>query len=158
MRTSSWVAVLAAAILFSASCQQPSAEFIGTRSEAPLDGTVWQHKTGEDADQFLLFEDGEISLFYGLLCPEWVEYWGDLYTAPYGLKNGLLVTELEWPLMGQPEKVQRASVIRTAGEGEIYLDIILFRYAGVNLPLVEVVEMTIFAPIAPFMDDGVVGK
>lgn len=147
MRTSSWVAVLAAAILFLASCQQPSAEFVGTRSEAPLDGTVWQRTTGTDADQFLLFKNGEISLFYGLQCPEGIECWGDRYTAPYCLKNGLVVTALEWPIRGQRGQAQQASIIRPAGNGKIYLDTLLFWYVGSDLPLVEVTEMTIFAPI-----------
>jgi hypothetical protein len=44
---------------------QNSEEFLATRGNEPLVGTIWEHQTGEEFNRYLYFTEDEANLFYG---------------------------------------------------------------------------------------------
>lgn len=151
--------IMATLLLVAGGCAKPAVEtidaelaaFVGTRSDAPLEGTVWELRTGEDYNRYLLFREGEISLFYGIVEDGELQRWSDFYSAPYALGNGVIATSLSYPLWGQKEVTQTAGVIRKAGGFSLYLDGDCYEYYGPYTEDLEGMWMTITVNIAPWI-------
>ena len=52
-------------------------EFVGTKASEPLEGTIWEHITGEQLNKYVLFEDGAFKLFYGMVWDDELERWSE---------------------------------------------------------------------------------
>ena len=126
------------------------ASFLGTRADAPLEGTVWQYDAPGDYDRFLVFRDGTVSLFYGLVEDDAIQRWSDFYGAAYSLKDGEIVTKLEFPLWGEKEKTQKASVVKSAGSYTIDLDGDLYEICRADASDLDALWMTITVNILPW--------
>ena len=124
--------------------------FVGTRSDAPLEGTIWQHRTGDAFDRFIWFENGQVSLFYGLDDPEGLQRWSDFYSAPYALQKGTIDTSLEFPLWGERAKTQKASVIRSLGSFTIDMDGDAYVFYGNDATGLDEMWMSITVTIKPW--------
>ncbi|MBO4924823.1 MAG: hypothetical protein J5382_11985 [Bacteroidales bacterium] len=145
-------------LLLAVGCTQPTVDtfnsdlsaFLQTRSDAPLEGTIWQHRTGDAFDRFILFENGQVSLFYGLDDPKGLQRWSDFYTAPYTLWNGTIDTALEYPLWGEKTLTQKASVVRSLGSFTIDLDGDTYVFYGDDVSGLDEMWMTITVTITPW--------
>lgn len=104
--------------------------FLQTRADAPLEGTVWEHNTGEKYNRYVSFRNGEMSLFYGLVDAGELQRWSDFYSAPYALKGGLIVTELSYPLWGHKEVTESVSVVKSKSAYHIDIDGEDYTYYG----------------------------
>ena len=124
--------------------------FLQTRSDAPLEGTVWEHQTCEQYNRYVTFKDGEMSLFYGLTDTEGLQRWSDFYSSPYALKGGLIVTELEYPLWGHREVTESVSVVKSKSAYHIDIDGEDFHYYGPYTEDLEELWMSITVNIAPW--------
>ena len=125
--------------------------FLDTRADAPLEGTVWEHNTGEKYNRYVLFKDGEMSLFYGLVEPEeGLQRWSDFYSSPYVLKGGLIITELSYPLWGHREVTESVSVVKSKAAYTIDIDGEDYTYYGPWTNDLEELWMTITVNIAPW--------
>lgn len=91
------------------------AEFLHTRSEEPLESTIWEHKTGEQYDKYLLFRGGEMSLFYGLVEGDELQRWSEFYSAPYYYDGGLLFTYLSYPEWGKRVHTNEVEIVKSNG-------------------------------------------
>lgn len=124
--------------------------FLQTRADAPLEGTVWQYDSPGDYDRFLLFRDGTVSLFYGLVEDGVIQRWSGFYGAAYDLRDGQIVTALEYPLWGEKEKTEKASVVKSAGAWTIDLDGDLYEICRADDSDLDALWMKITATIAPW--------
>lgn len=124
--------------------------FLQTRSDAPLEGTVWEHQTGEKYNRYVSFRNGEMSLFYGLVEAEGLHRYSDFFTVPYALKGGLILTELSYPLWGHREVTESVSVVKSKSAYHIDIDGEDYAYYGPYTESLEDLWMTITAPIAPW--------
>lgn len=124
--------------------------FLQTRADAPLEGTVWEHQTGEQYNRYVLFKDGEMSLFYGLVEAEGLHRYSDFFTAPYALKGGLIVTELSYPLWGHREVTESVSVVKSKAAYTIDIDGEEYHYYGSYTESLEELWMTITVNIVPW--------
>lgn len=125
-------------------------EFLQTRADALLEGTVWEHQTGEKYNRYVSFRNGEMSLFYGLEAEEGLQRWSDFYSAPYALKGGLIVTELSYPLWGHREVTESVSVVKSKSAYHIDIDGEDYTYYGPYTESLEELWMTITVNIAPW--------
>ncbi|MBR6270158.1 MAG: hypothetical protein IKR30_06290 [Bacteroidales bacterium] len=150
------VALAAVAICF---CTKPApvtsdyeglASFLDTRADAPLEGTVWEHQTGEKYNRYVSFRNGEMSLFYGLEAEEGLQRWSDFFTAPYALEGGLIVTELSYPLWGHREVTESVSVVKSKGAYTIDIDREEYTYYGPYTEDLEDLWMSITVNIVPW--------
>ena len=148
--------ILAALVLTActANLSNELSEFLQTRSDAPLEGTVWEHNTGEQYNRYVTFRNGEMSLFYGLMEQDTLRRYSDFYSAPYALKGGLIVTELTYPLWGHREVTESVSVVKSKGSYTIDLDWDAYRYYGPWSDDLNDQWMTIIITIADMQDDG----
>ena len=124
--------------------------FLQTRSDAPLEGTVWEHQTNETYNRYVTFRDGKISLFYGLEAEEGLQRWSDFYSSPYALKGGLIVTELSYPLWGHREVTESVSVVKKQSSYTIDIDGEDFHYYGPYTEDLEELWMSITVNIVPW--------
>lgn len=90
-------------------------EFLHTRSEEPLESTIWEHQTGGQYDKYLLFRGGEMSLFYGLVENDELQRWSEFYSAPYYYDGGLLFTYLSYPEWGERVRTNEVEIIESNG-------------------------------------------
>ena len=124
--------------------------FVGTRSDEPLAGTIWEHQTGEDYNRYLYFTRDEVSLFYGLVEGGELQRWSDFYTAPYVLwDDGLVFTCLKYPKWGNEERVITVCFIRGNGY-TIDINGDTYTYYGNNTQEIEGYWMTITATPVPW--------
>ena len=128
--------------------------FLQTRSDAPLEGTVWEHNTGEQYNRYVTFRDGEMSLFYGLVEQDGLQRWSDFYSSTYALKGGLIVTSLEYPLWGHREVTESVSVVKKQSSYTIDIDGEDYTYYGPWTDDLNDQWMTIIVTIADMQDDG----
>lgn len=91
------------------------AEFLHARSAGPLESTIWEHKTGEDYDKYLLFRGGEMSLFYGLTEGDELQRWSEFFSAPYYYDGGALITYLSYPEWGERVHTNEVEIIESNG-------------------------------------------
>ena len=124
--------------------------FLSTRADAPLEGTVWEHQTGEQYNRYVTFRNGEMSLFYGVVEQDELQRWSDFYSSPYALKGGLIVTELTYPLWGHREVTESVSVVKSKGAYTIDLDGDAYTYYGPYTEDLESMWMTITVNITPW--------
>lgn len=88
------------------------ANIIGTKSERPLDQTIWEFNTGEEFNQYLYFDVAEAKFFYGKFdTKEGLLRYTDFYSAAYELIDGKIQTNIEYPNYGDTEKVNNMDVI-----------------------------------------------
>ena len=125
--------------------------FLQTRADAPLEGTVWEHQTGEQYNRYVTFRNGEMSLFYGRIDPEGLHRYSDWYTAPYALKGGLIITELTYPLWGHREVTESVSVVKQKASYTIDLDGDAYTYYGPWSDDLNEQWMTITVNIVPWV-------
>ena len=97
---------------------EPLAGFLSTRSSDPLEGTVWMAASQDEFRRMLLFQDGAVRLFYGLIDGMEMQRWSDYYSAPYSLSDDatFVTTELVYPIFGEKELTERVTVV-AADEG-----------------------------------------
>ena len=132
------VILLLAALLLTAcrvtpvSIDAELATFVGTKADAPLNGTVWHHATGQDFDKLVWFSDNEMRLFYGLIDAGEIQRWSDFYMSPYGLANGVIEVSLSYPNYGQTENVNTASIVSAAGQYGIDIDGEIYAFVGTD--------------------------
>lgn len=127
--------------------------FLQTRADAPLEGTVWEHQTGEKYNRYVSFRNGEMSLFYGLVAEEGLQRYSDFYSSPYALKGGLIITELSYPLWGHREVTESVSVVKSKSAYHIDIDGEDYTYYGPWTNDLEELWMTITVNIAPWKYD-----
>jgi hypothetical protein len=108
------------------------ASFVGTKADAPLDGTIWHHDTGADFDKLVWFSDGTMRLFYGLIESGEIQRWSDFYVSPYGLANGVIEVSLSYPNYGDIEYVNTASIVSVAGQYSIDIDGETYAFVGTD--------------------------
>ena len=152
----------AAVLLLFAGCEkqlQPTqsipneeiAEFVGTRSvETPLEGTIWEFNTGEKYNRYITFDDKTVSLFYGLVENGELQRWSDFYKSLYTLENGVINTNIEYPLWGVLEYTRKTNVIRKGDGLMIDVDGELFHFYGTNLDEIEGCWMIIHVYVTPW--------
>lgn len=103
--------------------------FLSTRADAPLEGTVWEHNTGEQYNRYVTFRNGEMSLFYGREDRDTLHRYSEWFTAPYVLKGGLIITDLTYNLYGRQE-TESVSVVKSKAAYHIDIDGEDYRYYG----------------------------
>jgi len=95
------------------------ANIIGTRSSEPLEGTIWEHQTGDEYNQYIWFNDGQANFFYGKFGPEMrdngviedqLQRWSDFYSAPYTFDDGVVIADISYPEWGKTEKTENMKV------------------------------------------------
>lgn len=86
-------------------------EFLPTRASAPLESTIWEHKTGEQYDKYLLFRGGEMSLFYGLVEGDELQRWSEFYSSGYVYDGGIVYTFISYPQWGKDEYAHNAYIV-----------------------------------------------
>lgn len=129
--------------------EQELSSFLSTRSSEPLKGTIWEHQTGEQYNRYLFFDEADVSLFYGLVEDGELQRWSPFYTSSYVLWDGEVRTSLTYPLWGQEEHTQSASLIR--GDGfTIDLDGDTYTYYGSKVNEIEGQWMLIIASPMPW--------
>lgn len=129
--------------------EQELSSFLSTRASEPLKNTIWEHQTGEQYNRYLYFSEAEVSLFYGLVEDGELQRWSPFYTSPYVLWDGVVATSLSYPLWGQTEHSQSASLIR--GDGfTIDLSGDTYEYYGPYTEDIEGQWMLIYAGVAPW--------
>ena len=129
--------------------EEQIAEFLSTRSTAPLEGTIWEHVTGEDYNRYIVF-DGNAKLFYGLVEDGELQRWSDFYEAPYELIGGVVVTSIEYPVWGFKEVTGRVQVIKAEDAFIINVNGDQYHYYGNNLDEIEGQWMIITVNITPW--------
>lgn len=134
------------------------ASFVGTRASAPLEGTIWEHRTDDGFNLYILFRDGNASLFYGMYgeAPtpdgkvEMLQRWSEFFTAPYTYEDGMLKTAISYRLWGNTETTESTSVVQ-AGDGyTLLIDGKTYTYFGPYTRDIETWWMTIFVTVAPW--------
>lgn len=129
------------------------ASFVGTRADAPLEGTIWECQSGEEYNRYLLFQDGEVSLFYGLIEDGELHRYSDFYPAPYTLHKGHIDATLSYPLYGERILTESGSVQAVADAYEISLGKDVYHYFGPYTEGLEELWMTITVNIVPWTYD-----
>ena len=97
-----------------------------TRSDTFFDGTIWECQTGNQFNQYLLFKDGEVKAFCGLVENGKLQRWSEY--AP-----------VSKPIWG-----------RTNPETELVVDGHIFRYFGVYDDSLEDLWIIINVNIVPW--------
>lgn len=143
--------ILAALLLAACTANLSSelSEFLQTRSDAPLEGTVWEHNTGEQYNRYVTFRDGEMSLFYGREDRDTLHRYSEWFTAPYILKGGLIITNLTYNLYGRQE-TESVSVVKSKAAYIIDIDGENYRYYGPWSDVLNEEWMTITVNIMPW--------
>jgi hypothetical protein len=142
------VAVLAACVQLLP--EEGLAAFLGTRSEAPLEGTVWRCDDPGDYDRYVWIADGELRLFYGDEDVGEIRRWSSFYAAPYALDGGTISVALTYPAYGEKVATRSASVVKAASAYEIDVDGDRFAFVGTDASsFAEWLWITITANIAP---------
>lgn len=87
--------------------------FLSTRAFDPLDKTVWMADSDEEFHRMLLFSDGCVNLFYGLIENDEMQRWSDYFSAPYVLSDdgSMVTTELVYPVYGKRELSEGLTVV-----------------------------------------------
>lgn len=125
-------------------------EFLQTRSDAPLEGTVWEHNTDEQYNRYVTFRNGEMSLFYGREDRDTLHRYSDFFIAPYALKGGLVITNLTYNLYGRQE-TESVSVVKSKAAYIIDIDGEDYHYYGPYTESLEKLWMTITVNIVPWI-------
>lgn len=129
---------------------EPEAEYSGTRTDVRLEGTIWEHRTGEDFDRYVLFHEGTASLFYGIAEDGALHRYSDFYTAPYTYQDGALRTSISYPLWGNQERTESASVAQAGDAFYLYIDGDRYSYYGTDTSTLGDLWMTIIATPVPW--------
>lgn len=104
--------------------------FFGTRSNAPLEGTIWVTADESEFNRYIYFDDGRIYLYYGEIEDGVMCRWSELYSAPYTLFNGKILTCLSYPSYGKTINTERLEIIRGDNNYTFTADGIPFTYVG----------------------------
>ena len=145
------VAVLAACVQLVP--EDGLAAFLGTRSEAPLEGTVWRCDDPGDYDRYVWIADGELRIFYGDEDQGEIRRWSSFWSAPYALDGGTISVALTYPAYGEKIATRIASVVKAASAYEIDVDGDRFAFVGTDASSFEDSQwMTITISIAPWSE------
>lgn len=106
--------------------------FLSTKATFPLEETVWMEESDNEFHKMLLFKDGNVSLFYGLIDNGEMQRWSDYYSAPYNLSNSasFITTELTYPIFGEKEFTEILNIIKSDSEFFITTDTDTYKYVG----------------------------
>ena len=85
--------------------------FASTKANEPLEGTIWEHETGDEFNKYIYFHDGKANFFYGKITDN-LERWSEFYSADYNLNDGEVTTKIVYPFWGQKELVNTITVIK----------------------------------------------
>lgn len=129
---------------------QDLTQFVNTRSDAPLEQTVWRHTTNEEYDKFVVFHDEQITLFYGCIEDNKVQRWSDCYSAKYSFENGKIVTDLSYPQWGKKEYTEKANIIKNGNGFTLYINDDLYEFINNDLTPLDEMWMTITVNIVPW--------
>lgn len=127
-------------------------EFLKTKSEEPLQCTVWECVTGGEYNKYLYFSQGEANFFWGIFENGEIERWSDFYSAPYELKDGKIWTDIYYPEYGKSENMYQISVIKSEGAFKIVADDEEYHYIVCNLEDLEYQWIIITVNITPWSD------
>ena len=108
------------------------AGFLSTRAAAPLEGTVWMAVSTDEFHRMLLFKDGSVHLFYGLIENGEMQRWSEYYSAPYELSESatMAFTELVYPIFGERECTETLTVVQSEDMFTIVTDLDVYEYVG----------------------------
>lgn len=87
-------------------------EYLGTRSDAPLENTIWGHETGGDYNLYILFEKSRVNVFYGLWDCNEIQRWSPFFTDDYTISGNKILTGVSYPFFGEQVATNTMSVIR----------------------------------------------
>ena len=127
-------------------------EFLKTKSEEPLQGTVWEYVTGGEYNKYIYFNDGEANFFWGQYNNGEIERWSDFYSASYELKDGKIWTDIYYPEYGKSENLYQISVIKSEGAFKISSGEEEYHYIQCNLADLECQWIIITVNITPWSD------
>lgn len=130
--------------------QEELSAFLSTRADEPLNGTIWEHRTGEEYNRYLWFDSGTVRLFYGCEEDGGLHRYTDFWSAPYALVDGQLFTSLSYPLWGHTERNEMAEVIRSAGVFTLEVRGESYHYYGNDTQEIQDLWMVIFAHPVPW--------
>ena len=125
-------------------------EFLHTRSDAPLENTIWEHETDGDYNRYLVFSEGNAGLFYGLTEGGELQRWSEIYQAPYTFVDGKVITSIEYPFYASKELVNRVNVVKAMAGYEIEAEGERYTYYGNDLDEIEGQWMIITVNITPW--------
>ena len=147
-------------ILMASQCQPEVVEtvvdqfatLVGTRSDAPLVGTVWECETDGKYNVYLLFEDaGVVSTFWGRTDEEeGLQRWSDFYPGTYMVDKGEISIDVSYPAWGETEKLNSIGMLRVEDAFTLDSPSGLFRYYGKDIEGLEAIWMTLFVDIMPW--------
>ena len=110
--------------------EQELSSFLSTRASEPLNGTIWEHKTGEQYNRYLWFDKSDVSLFYGLAEDGELQRWSEFYSAPYLFDGNEVETALTYPKWGEKEHAYSITIIRSGGDYTISAGGDVYSYFG----------------------------
>lgn len=131
--------------------EQTLSSLLGTRSEDPLNNTVWCLETGDTFDKFILFKDTKIKFFYGIFEDGEVHRYSDFYESDYTISKDerTIETDLVFPFYGEVCGVENLGVIKDS-DLFLNLDNESYSFFGYYNKGLEEHWMLIFANIAPW--------
>lgn len=134
---------------------KPLAGFLSTRASDPLDGTVWMADSDEEFHRMLLFSDGCVNLFYGLIENGEMQRWSEYYSAPYALSNDATVvtTNLVYPIFGTHECAELLMVMKSEDMFTIITDLDTFDYIGHYNASLDERWTLVYTTIQPWGED-----
>ena len=138
--------------------EEELSSFLSTRALEPLENTIWEHQTGEEYNRYILFQEGEASLFYGFYgaLPKALggnvelQRWSDFYSSPYFFVDGKVITSIEYPLWGEIIPTEKAEIVK-AGEGyTLCVNEDIYTYFGPYTDTIEGMWMIIHVGVNPW--------
>ena len=126
---------------------------IGTRSDAPLSGTVWECDMEGKYNLYLLFGDeGVVSTFYGKIDDEYgLQRWSDFYEGTYSVNKGQIGIDLTYPSWGESSAINTIGMVRVQDDFTLVSgDGLVFRYYGKDVEGLDEIWMTLFVDIMPW--------
>ena len=134
------------------------AAYAGTSIEAPLKGTVWFHDTGEEYKRYIWFSEGQAKLFYGYFdkLPDvfggnWeLQRWSDFYESDYTINEGIISTNIQYPLWGETKLTQEITMMLRETEFTITAGDDTYVYDSKDPTTIESMWMYIYADPAPW--------
>lgn len=126
------------------------AAFLGTRADAPLESTIWEHQTGEKYNEYIVFQNDLASVFFGLNDGTEIQRWSQFFTAPYAFENGQIRTNVVYRYCGQYVADGNFDVIRVESAYEISANGKVFKFVGTDTQQLADMWMMITVTIQPW--------
>lgn len=155
--------VVLSAIVIGCSCTKPGdqtinyetqsvklSKFAGTRVSEPLENTIWEYITGDKYNKYIMFKDGEASVFYGYVEDGELQRWSDFYSNPYEYSDEGLKTSVSYPQWGETICTENISVIEFDDIYTIDVNGESYKYLTNNTDSVEGMWMLITVTIVPW--------